>query len=415
MPAPLLVEAKYESHALADAGREVFAQLEAAMSRLPLAGKRVAVAVGSRGIDQIVTATRAAVDYLKRRGAQVFIVPAMGSHGGATAEGQAEVLAALGVTEESVGAPVNANLETAVVGETASGVKVNVARSIAEADAVLMINRIKPHTDFVSTRFGSGLRKMSVIGFGNAQSSFAAHTSASRRGFEATLLEISDVIFARLPNVYGLALVEDAYHKLSRVEALSAAQIPARESALLKIAREWMPALPFGEIDVLILDEIGKNISGAGMDPNITGRDIHGLPRPDRRAAVRAIYARSLTEVSHGNAIGLGFAEVVSSKLVNAMDKRKTFTNGLSSMTPASVRTPTHFESDGECIAAALRLAGVEAESARIVRVKNTLALDRFVATANYAAEVAGRGDLRVIGDLREWAFTPEGDLRFEL
>jgi hypothetical protein len=410
LPAPLLVEARFESHALADAAGETLARLDAALSAAPLEGKRVAVAVGSRGIDQIATVARAAVEYLKRRGAEVFIVPAMGSHGGATAEGQAEVLGALGVTEASAGAPVRAETETALLGETAGGVPVHVARTILEADALLLINRVKPHTDFESDRFGSGIRKMSVIGVGNAASSFAAHRAAKRRGYEAVIEEVSDFVLSKLPLVFGLALVEDAYHKLSHVEALSAAAIPAREEELLTLAKRRMPALPFAEIDVLVLDEIGKNVSGAGMDPNITGRDIRGVPRRNRRATVGAIYARSLTPESHGNAIGLGFAEVVSARLVAEMDRDKTFKNALSAMTPAAVRTPMHFDSDAECIAAALRLADADAPTGRVVRVRNTLALDRFVATANYAAEIRERDDLRVIEELREWPFTPAGD-----
>lgn len=410
LPAPLLVEAQFESRALADAAAETVARLTAALSATALAGRRVAVAVGSRGIDQIDLVTRATADYLKQRGAQPFIVPAMGSHGGATSEGQAEVLAALGVNAETVGAPVNTDLETVRLGETGGGVPVHVLRSICEADALMMINRVKPHTDFISDTVGSGLRKMCVIGLGNARSSFAAHRAASRRGYEPVLIEVSDFVFGRLPEVYGLALVEDAYHRLSHIEVLSATEIPVREPELLALAKRCLPALPFAEIDVLILDEIGKNVSGAGMDPNITGRDIHGLPRRDRRSTVGAIYARSLTPESHGNAIGIGFAEVVSQRLVSQMDKNKTFTNALSAMTPAAVRTPMHFATDAECLSAALRLAGADAETARVVRVRNTLALDRFVTTASYAAQIRERDDLRIIEELSEWPLTPEGD-----
>ncbi|HYE71894.1 MAG TPA: lactate racemase domain-containing protein [Blastocatellia bacterium] len=410
LPAPLLVEAKFEQHALENPAQETIAQLESVFKSTPLEGKRIAIAAGSRGIDKIVTVVRSAVEYFKRRGAMPFIVPAMGSHGGATTEGQTEVLEALGINESSVGAPINADLETITLGETATGMLVHVARTVYEADALLIINRIKPHTDFVSKALGSGIRKMSVIGLGNARSSFATHRAASQRGFEFVLTEVSDFIFAKLPAVYGLALIEDAYHQLSHIEALTAAQVAEREPALLAQSARWMPSLPFAEIDVLILDEIGKNISGAGMDPNITGRDIHGFPRSDRRAAIGAIYVRGLTPESHGNAIGLGFAEVVSAKLVEQMDRRKTFTNALSAMTPASVRIPMHFDTDAECLEAALRLAGTDNATARIVRVQNTLALNRFIATENYAHEIAERSDLRIVEKLKSWVFDATGN-----
>lgn len=411
LSAPLLVEATFEQHALEHPAQETTSQLEAVFKTTSLEGKRVALAIGSRGIDKIVTVVRSAVEYFRRRGAVPFIVPAMGSHGGATPEGQTEVLDALGINESGIGAPINADLETITLGETATGMPVHIARTIHAADVLLIINRIKPHTDFISRVLGSGIRKMSVIGLGNSRSSFAAHHAASKKGFEFVLTEVSDFIFARLPAVYGLALIEDAYHQLSHIEAMPATQIPERESVLLAQSARWMPSLPFAEIDVLILDQIGKNISGAGMDPNITGRDIHGLPRNDRRANIGAIYARGLTAESHGNAIGLGFAEVVSARLVEQMDRRKTFTNALSAMTPASVRTPMHFDTDAECLEASLRLSGADNATARIVRVQNTLALNRFIATENYAPEIAERSDLRIVQRLKSWSFDATGNL----
>lgn len=410
LPSQLLIEAKWESRALADAAAETSARLDAAFSASDWANRRVAVAAGSRGIDRIQTVVRAAVDWLKARGARPFVFPAMGSHGGGTPSGQREVLAALGITEESIGTRIEDATETFELGTTPSGFRVLTSRVAYEADQVLLINRVKPHTDFVSTQIGSGLRKMSVIGLGKVEGAFAFHRAASRRGYEGLLKEVSGFVIEQYPALFGLALLEDARHQLAEIEAIRGEEISAREPELFARAARWMPSLPFKEIDVLVVDEIGKNISGAGMDTNIIERGIDGLPRPGHRIQVGAIYARSLTDESHGNAIGIGFADVASTRLVEAIDKEATYTNALSAITPATVRIPMHFSNDRDCLRAALRIAGAEPETARILRIHNTLALDRFSASASYAAEIAERDDLSILQSQAEW-FSSDGNL----
>jgi hypothetical protein len=406
----LLVEAKWESHALADVAMETTAQLGDVFSAVEWSNRRVAVAVGSRGIDQIATVARAAIDWLKSRGAVPFVIPAMGSHGGATPEGQVEVLASLGVTEQSVGAPIEAAMETIELGRIGDGARVLTSRVAYQADAVLIINRIKPHTDFFSTEIGSGLRKMCVIGLGKAEGASEFHREAARHGYEVSLKEISSFVLSKYRSVFGLALVEDAHHRLAHIAAVTGGNIVAREPGLIAMARKWMPSLPFKEIDLLIVDEMGKNISGAGMDTNIIERGIDGLPRPLRNANVRAIYVRSLTPESHGNAIGIGLADIVSDRLVTEMDKQATYTNALTAITPATARIPMHFPNDADCMHAALRVAGADPASAHVVRVRNTLSLDRIIATANYAGEISGRVDLEILKPPQEWRFTTEGD-----
>jgi hypothetical protein len=335
----------------------------------------------------------------------------MGSHGGATAEGQKEILAVFGVTEESVGAPINASMDIVEIGRTENDIRVFASRPALEADAMLFINRVKPHTDFASERIGSGLRKMLVIGLGKAAGAFECHRYASgpkpKYGYERMLIEVSNFVLNNLPSIFGLALIEDGYHKLAHIEALTREQIALREPELFKLSRAWMPALPFESIDVLIVDEMGKNISGSGMDPNVIGRR-DGI---NRRQETRAIYVRSLTPETHGNAIGVGMADVVSDRLVNEIDKVSTYTNALAALNPGSVRIPMHFSNDAECLAAALRLADAAPAEARIVRVRNTLALDRFVASSTYASEIAERDDLTVLQSSVDWRFTDDGDL----
>jgi hypothetical protein len=410
LPPQLLVEAQWERHALADPASETATRLDLALSGFDWKGRRFAVAVGSRGIDKIDVVARAAVNWLKSRGAAPFVIPAMGSHGGSTPEGQKDVLASLGVTEQSVGAPIDPSLETIELGRTPGGVRVLTSRVAFEADATLIINRVKPHTDFVSEEIGSGLRKMCVIGLGKADGAFESHRAVSRLGYHTVLKEVSGVVLDKYPALFGLALVEDGYHCLAHIEALHGGRIAEREPALLGMARKWMPSLPFPEIDVLIVDEMGKNISGAGMDTNIIERGFDEPP-PAYKTNVGAIYVRRLTPESHGNAIGIGMADVASSKLVSEIDKQSTYTNALSAMSPATVRIPMHFESDRECLLAAARIAGADPAKARIVRVRNTLALDRFVATENYVEEISRRKEFRVLRDASEWRFTSEGDL----
>jgi hypothetical protein len=411
LPPQLLVEARLSSHSLADPAMETRARLEAVLAGGAWTGRRVAVATGSRGIDRYASVVKAVVETLKAHGALPFVMPAMGSHGGGTAPGQADVLETLGITEALVGAPIRSNVKTVDVGRAPLGFRVLCSEDALQADAVVLVNRVKPHTDFASASLGSGLLKMSAIGLGKIEGAFECHQAASRHGHEAVILEASRIVLGRLPLVLGVGLVEDAHHHLARVEVLAGPEFLAREPELLRQARDWMPSIPFPEIDVLVLDEIGKNVSGAGMDTNIVGRGVNGLLRDDRRTTVRTLYVRNLTPETHGNAVGMGLADVVSTRLVDAIDPVSTYTNALSAMTPAMVRTPMHFASDAECLSAALRMSGAPTATARIVRVRNTLALDRFVVSPALASELRGRDNLQVVGPASDWAFDAAGDL----
>jgi hypothetical protein len=246
---------------------------------------------------------------------------------------------------------------------------------------------------------------MAAIGLGKIAGASACHDGAARLGYETALTEVAATVLGRLPRVYGVGLVEDGTHRLARVAVLRGDEIARDEPALLQQARAWMPALPFPDVDVLIVDAIGKNISGAGMDPNIIGRGVHGERMAMCRATVRAIYARDLTPESHGNATGIGLADVVSSRLVAAMDQAITYTNALAAMKVVPVRIPFQFPTDAECVGAACRLAGVRPEGARLLRVRDTLALEHVIASESYLQEVEGRDDLELIGPPEPWSF----------
>jgi hypothetical protein len=410
-PAQLLVERNLDPVVLEDVESAVRTGLAEALSDVRWSGERIAIAAGSRGIDRIPEVVAAVVRFVRERGGSPFVMPAMGSHGGATGEGQAAILRALGIEESTVGAPIVSSVEVVDLGTTDEGVRVLAARDAVQAAGIVLVNRVKPHTDFMGP-FGSGLLKMAAIGLGKVKGAFACHHGAARLGHERVIRAVARRQIERLPILAGVAVVEGPRHTLAHCAVLRPLDFEAREPELLAKARAWMPGLPVPDIDVLVVDEIGKNISGAGMDTNVIGRGVDGGRFGEGVPRVGAIYARSLTPESKGNAIGLGLADVVSMRLVRSMDPHATFTNALSSLTPSTVRVPMHFESDRECLEAALRLARVEDRlQARIVRIPNTLRIDRFLVSAACAADVAARKDMQVVGRERPLAFDDAGNL----
>jgi hypothetical protein len=400
-PRQLVVEADVKSSPLADPAGSLAAQLTALVQADAVRGKRIAIGAGSRGIDHIPDIVRAVVAVLKAKGAEPFIVPVMGNHGGSTAEGQEGILEGLGITEATVGAPIRPRMDTRLVAHTAAGTPVYVSEEALGADGVILVNRIKPHTDFESTRLGSGILKMAAIGLGRSEGAAACHRAAGRLGFEAVLPAVAEVIFRHVKMIAAVGIVEDGLHQLARVEAIAPEAIAEREAALLAEARALMPALPFPRIDVLVIDAMGKDISGRGVD---------GRPFATRRSDVGAIWVRSLTPASHGNAIGIGLADVASKSLVDSIDPDSIFVNALSSMTPGTAKTPMYFGTDRECLKAAVRFSGSDADTAGIVRIRSTLALDRFVVSENYRDEIAGRSDLRIVSEPTPLTFDGAGN-----
>ena len=379
-------------------------------------GARVAVAVGSRGIANLDTLVGAVIEELRRAGAAPFIVPAMGSHGGATPEGQARLLADYGVTEERMGAPIRAAMGTERLGVTADGVEVLWSAEALRSDGVVVVNRVKPHTDFHSETLGSGLFKMLVVGLGKQAGAANFHAAAMRLGYEQVLRTVAKVTLAAAPVLCGVAVVENQFHDTARLEVLLPNEIESREPDLFRDARRLMPRLPFDDIDLLIVDRTGKNISGAGMDPNVTGRGIHGysasLGESKTKPVVRRLFVRDLTPESHGNAVGVGLADFTTTRLVRAMDERVTFMNALTALSLQSVKVPIHFESDRECVGRALEsLALADTRRAKVTRIADTLSLERVQASEAYLEEVRGRADLEAEGNLEEMRFDAAGNL----
>jgi hypothetical protein len=347
-------------------------------------GAQIAIAVGSRGITDICPIVETVVSEIRSAGASPFIIPAMGSHGGATPEGQREILAEYGISEAALGAPVRPSMDTEVIGATTEGVDVNWSAEALRADGIFAINRIKPHTDFKSDSIGSGVLKIMVVGLGKRVGAAAYHCAATRFGYEQMLRSIARVVLQRAPIVGALGIVENQVHQTARLAAMLPEEMEIREAELFREAARLMPKLPLDDIDLLIIDRIGKNISGAGMDPNITGRWVHGhssmlgAPLGDG-PHVRRLFVRGLTPETHGNGIGVGLADITTTRLVKELDTRKTYINALTSLTPNAAKIPIHFDTDREAISMALgSLATNDTQEARIVRIADTLALDEM-------------------------------------
>jgi hypothetical protein len=379
-------------------------------------GARIAVGVGSRGITHLKEIVAAALGELHSAGAQPFIIPAMGSHGGATPEGQREVLASYDITEATMGVPILASLETRQVGATVDGVPVHCSTEALAADGILLVNRIKPHTDFFGD-LGSGLLKMSVIGLGKRDGASVMHRAAMHLGYERVIRSMAHVMLQQAPLLGGIAILENQFHDTARLVVLPTSEIEAREDALLAESRALMPLLPFEELDLLIVDQMGKNISGGGMDPNVIGRSIHGydsmLARENRPAPfIRRIFVRGLTPETHGNAIGIGMADFTTTRLVREMDERKTFINSLTAMTPQSAKIPIHCETDREVLELALDSLALPARhAARIVRIADTLSLVDLEISEALADEARRHTNLTVLSEPTDLAFDAQGNL----
>ena len=358
----------------------------------------VAIGVGSRGVARIGGIVAALVEALQEAGAEPFVVPAMGSHGASTAEGQARVLAHLGVGEGRVGCPVRATMETVKVGETPAGVSVFMDRNAYEADAVVVVNRVKPHTAFRGT-VESGPTKMLAIGLGKQRGAHSVH-SAGWENIHQTIPEAARVAVGTGKVAFGLATVEHANEEPWKIAAIPAADLEAGEAPLLEEAKANLARLPFDDMDVLVIDEIGKNISGDGADPNVTGRypttAASGGPRVERMVYL------GLTEETGGNANGLGMADVVTECLAGAMDRPSTYMNALTSTTPQPVKIPMTMPTDETAIAAALTMcAGVTPAEARLVRIQNTLKLGRMWVSEALLGEVEADERLELLEEPR--------------
>lgn len=371
-------------------------------------GQSVAVAVGSRGIANLALIVKETISAIQAAGAEPFIVPCMGSHGGATADGQKEVLGHLGVTEEAMGCPIRSSMEVIKVDQLPNGLPVYVDEIASKADAIVVINRVKPHTAFRGP-IESGIMKMIAIGLGKQRGAEACHQLGFKYMAE-NVPAMAKILIERLPIVFGVALVENAYDETLIVEVLPAAQIEERERVLLEVAKARLPKILFDQIDVLLIDRIGKNISGDGMDPNITGR--YPTPYAHGGPDVSKMIVLDLTHETQGNANGVGTADFTTQRLVDKMDREATSVNGLTSTVCAPTKIATTLPNDLLAIKAAVKTCNIlDYTKCRLVRIQDTLHLGEIEISVNLLEEAKLQAEIDILTEPYDFQFDSEGNL----
>jgi hypothetical protein len=382
---------------------------KAALSALA-PGAGVAVAVGSRGIADIVVLVRGIVARLTAAGFEPFVVPAMGSHGGATAAGQTEVLAHLGVTEAAVGAPVRATMEVVSLGE-AEGIPLFLDRFAWEADGIVLVNRVKPHTDFVGD-IESGLMKQLVIGLGKQAGAEHYHRLGVVCGLEVTIPVAGRELLKKASVLFGVALVENEEHRTSALRVALPKDIEAVDRDLLGLARLHLPGIPVDDIDLLIVDEMGKEISGNGLDPNVVGKAAPSYSAPRSRPRVSRIFVRDLTAATEGNASGLGVTDAITTRLLERIDAKATAVNAFTSCAPEDAKMPAVFASDRDAIMSLLTtIRPTTAEDLRLVHIRNTMDLEQVWVSAGCLGQLPAPPAVSVGETPRELVFGAAGDL----
>jgi hypothetical protein len=376
------------------------------------AGQSVAISAGSRGIANMDVVIREIVSEMKALGAHPYIVPAMGSHGGGTAEGQAGVLAGYGITEELVGAPIRSSMDVIEIGKTDFGMPVFFDKLASEADHVIVVNRVKPHTGFVG-EIESGLMKMMLIGLGKHHGASIYHRAIIHHSFDKIVRVVGKMVKEKMPIAFGVALLENGYEETAQITAVPAAQIEEVEKKLLVQAKEWCPKLPFDEVDLLIIDEMGKDISGSGMDTNVIGRKGNvGKADVKDKVQVLRIFVRGLTEKTHGNAVGIGSADFTTDRLVDSIDLPTTYINAITGQAYQAPMIPMHYPTDREILDIALESLGlIPPEEARVLWIRNTLDLGEVEASEAYLKAAKQRKDLEISRDLKDLAVGADGNL----
>jgi len=409
IPRMVKVSQKFDAPRLHDVEGDLRAQLrQEQIQGMIKPGMSIAIAVGSRGVNRIAEITKTVVEELKALKAEPFIVPSMGSHGGATAEGQIEVLRHLGVTENSVGAPIRSSMEVNQIASLDNGLPVYVDRLACQADGIVVINRVKPHTAFRGP-IESGLMKMLSIGLGKQKGAEACHQLGFKHMAEH-VPAMARIIIDKLPVLFGVATVENAFDQVMKIQVVPAHAIENEETELLKIAKANMPKLWFDQIDVLIIDEIGKNISGDGFDPNVVGR--YPTPYAYGGPDVTKIVVLDLTDETEGNANGIGTADFTTRYCVAKVDYNKIYANGLTSTVVAPTKIPTTLDNDREAIQAAIKTSNIlDFTKVRLVRIKNTLELAEIEVSEPMIPEIEGNPNLQILSQPYHWEFNDQGNL----
>lgn len=406
LPRMVKIRQKYDASKIEDVCGYLEHELtEKVGDRSSYAGKSIAITAGSRGIPYYSEIVRTLVDSLKAWGAEPFIVPAMGSHAGAVAEGQVEMLAGYGITEDAMGCPIRATMEAVEIGQLDDGTPVYCDKYAYEADGIVVLNKIKPHTSF-KAEHESGLLKMLVIGLGKHKGAASIHM----RGYEEFPRIIRDggkLCLEKEPIMFAVGVVQNAYDDISNLEVIEKDQIVERDAALLKIAKEKLARFKFLTADVLVIDQIGKNIGGAGFDPNVVARKDRIYPNT---LISQNIFVRGLTEETHHNASGIGTIDVTTLRCVRDVDWATTWTNMMTANFLPGCRIPCFAENDREALRWAIRTCtGIDYSNARVVRIKDTMHMEEIQVSENLAKELSGREDIEILSEPFEIAFGSDG------
>jgi hypothetical protein len=371
-------------------------------------GMRVAITAGSRGIANVASLTKTIVEYVKKSGAHPFIVPAMGSHGGATAEGQAEILEGYGITEKKMGCAILSSMEVVPIGKSEKGTDVFIDKNAAQADGIIISCRIKPHTCFRGP-YESGIMKMMAIGLGKQAGAEACHSAGFKHMAEYVPL-FGRTVLKKTRILFAVAVLENAFEETAEIAVLRKDEIEALEPVYLNKARSLLPSLPFDECDVLVCDTIGKNFSGSGMDPNITGT----FPTPYASGGLRVqrVAVLDISDESHGNGMGAGSAHASTRRLLNKFDFEKTYPNAITSKVVINARIPCILENDRDAIRfCVITCEDVDIKAPRIIRIKNTMEISRFWASERYINEVCKIANIRIASGLSPMDFDEQGNL----
>lgn len=396
LPQMMTVSQHFEAPRINDIPAHVRGEMERIIGSLDLHGKSVAIPIGSRGIHDIDVVLRAVVDYLKEKGAEPFIFPAMGTHGNATAEGQLQIAKGAGVTEETMGCPIRATMETVIAGALENGSPVHVDKYAAGADAIIVVHKVKPHADF-KAEHESGLAKMLMIGMGNYNAPNTIHRWGFAK-FGELLPQVAGLLVEKLPVIMGLGIVENPYGDLMCIDGCPGNELLQKDAELLRIAKKNVATVLLRNIDVLIVEEIGKNISGAGMDPNVIGRPGSELKEGFEDFGITRIVALDLTEASNRNGTGIGLADFTTKACLEKIDLGLTYTSSLPTNLVLPSKIPITLDNDRLAILTAIKSScPKDLKNARVIRIKNTKELDVIQVSEALREEVLANPRLKIL------------------
>lgn len=374
-------------------------------------GKKIGITVGSRGISSIASIIRSISEYIKKQGATVYLIPAMGSHGSGDLEGQLDILNGLGITEESIGSGIIKNIDSSLMGNSDLGIPVFINKVVFSLDGIVVVNRIKSHTDFEGS-IESGICKMLAIGLGGPKGAYTVHSYALHKGYEQTIIDVAKTIVDKLNMILMVGLIENRKGQLAKAQVINPKEIFVEEPKLLALSKKMHAKLPVDKLDVLIIDEIGKDISGTGMDTKIVGRIMVKGQKEPEKPTISRIVVLDITNESHGNSIGLGLADITTRKVFNKIDLKATALNSISSMSPEQGKIPVVVGNDKDAIEDALKsLGSIKYEESRILHIRNTLFMEEMEASLSLMKEISSSNFIHILGKAHPLSFSSKGFL----